>query len=117
MVYRDTRWNCPRDGHSLEALRVGTHSFMRCAQCRGAFLEPHVLAAMLVEMGAEHQIAARPLPDLPRPLRCPSCTEPLARSQLAGIEIDACAQHGIWFDRGELEAVLEWAGLAALARR
>ena len=117
MVYRDTRWICPRDGMALDSLRLGTHAFMRCPQCRGAFLEVHVLGAMLLEMGAVDKVAASTMPAPPRPLRCPSCGEPLVRSNLEPAEIDTCPQHGVWFDRGELEAVLERVGLDALMRK
>ena len=120
MVYRDVRWLCPRDGAALEVMRVGVHSFMRCPGCRGAFLEAAVVAAMLRAMGAETLPEPRPVAT-DRPLRCPSCQEPLARGAVpsapGSVEIDACAQHGVWFDRGELESVLERAGLDALATR
>ncbi len=119
MVYRDTSWLCPRDGAGLESVRVGTHSFMRCPACRGAFLEAHVLDAMFNAMGGEPP-EPRPLQAQP-PLRCPSCSEPLARAALPSapgtVEVDACARHGVWFDRGELESVLERAGLDALGRK
>jgi Zn-finger nucleic acid-binding protein len=117
MVYRDVRWSCPRDGAALEVVRVGIHSFMRCPSCRGAFLEAAVVRAMVHAMGGE---APEPRPvATERPLRCPSCSQPLARGSLPSapgrVEIDACAEHGVWFDRGELESVLERAGLDALA--
>jgi Zn-finger nucleic acid-binding protein len=120
MVYRDVRWICPRDGAGLVVTRVGAHSFMRCPDCRGAFLEAAVVVAMLRAMGAQGQLAPRPV-TTDRPLRCPSCQEPLARGAVpsapGSVEIDACAQHGVWFDRGELQSVLERAGLDALATR
>ena len=117
MVYRDTRWLCPRDGAGLTTERVGVHAFMRCPTCRGAFLEAAVLTAMASAMGGE---PPRPTPvSAERPLACPTCGEALARVQVAGepgqVEIDACARHGVWFDRGELEKVLDRVGLDALA--
>src|SRR5262249_40668894 len=41
------------------------------------------------------------------PLACPECRAPLARGTLPGtsLELDACASHGTWFDRGELRVV------------
>ena len=39
---------------------------------------------------------------------CPLCREPLAHCFLGDIEVDRCDQkHGIWFDAGELQTVLE----------
>src|SRR4051812_23664654 len=40
----------------------------------------------------------------PRP--CPMCTAGMQTVGLAGIELDRCAPHGIWFDATELDAVL-----------
>ncbi len=43
--------------------------------------------------------------------KCPECQNIMNRQNYArrsGIIIDICAQHGIWFDAQELEAILEW---------
>ena len=49
------------------------------------------------------RIASAPL-DEALPAHCPGCHTPLYRyvATRARIELDACATHGIWFDRGEL---------------
>jgi Zn-finger nucleic acid-binding protein len=33
----------------------------------------------------------------------------------SGVVVDVCAAHGVWFDRGELAKVIEFAGTGALA--
>ncbi|MEO0813622.1 MAG: zf-TFIIB domain-containing protein, partial [Myxococcota bacterium] len=43
--------------------------------------------------------------------KCPECETIMNRQNYArrsGIIIDVCRQHGIWFDRDELDALLEW---------
>ncbi|MBA3463943.1 MAG: zf-TFIIB domain-containing protein [Deltaproteobacteria bacterium] len=40
----------------------------------------------------------------PRP--CPACTTPMPTLTLAGIDLDRCTEHGVWFDPSELPAVL-----------
>ena len=41
-------------------------------------------------------------------MRCPKCGENMAEEELAGIMIDRCSScHGIFFDAGELELLLE----------
>jgi Zn-finger nucleic acid-binding protein len=42
-------------------------------------------------------------------VRCPQCGETMARRQdpEARVVIDVCAEHGVWFDRGELTRVIE----------
>ena len=44
---------------------------------------------------------------------CPDCNEPLVVVELEGIEIDRCAVcQGTWLDAGELEQIIELAGVA-----
>src|SRR5947209_6435223 len=41
-------------------------------------------------------------------MKCPTCKQALLTCEIAGIELDYCAQdHGCWFDRGEIEALLQ----------
>lgn len=42
---------------------------------------------------------------------CPICHQMMARRNYAkwsGVIIDSCHEHGIWFDEGELSALLQW---------
>jgi Zn-finger nucleic acid-binding protein len=118
MVYRDKHWTCPRDAGWLVHVRVGRHELMRCGHCRGAFVHPVVLHEMYDAMGGLWP-RCEPIEAL-RPLRCPAptCHDPLQRAQVplrpGYAHIDSCAWHGVWFDRGVLEKVLERAGLDAL---
>lgn len=40
------------------------------------------------------------------PKPCPICSSPMRLDQRQGIHVDCCDEHGIWFDKGELEALL-----------
>lgn len=43
--------------------------------------------------------------------RCPTCSQPMSRMNFgtrSGIVVDVCRAHGTWFDRGELDAVLDF---------
>ena len=43
--------------------------------------------------------------------RCPECNKMMSRrmfGKTSGVVIDACREHGIWFDAQELEGVLAW---------
>jgi len=43
---------------------------------------------------------------------CPKCREPLIVVELEGVEVDHCLTcHGTWLDAGELELLMERAGL------
>jgi hypothetical protein len=37
---------------------------------------------------------------------CPDCEAEMGRALVFGIEVDACAQHGTWFDRTELATLI-----------
>jgi len=50
-------------------------------------------------------------PKLPEPERtCPSCTTQMTKHTLYGIQVDRCSEHGVWFDKDELRAVLAEVG-------
>ncbi|MBI5510959.1 MAG: zf-TFIIB domain-containing protein [Deltaproteobacteria bacterium] len=41
-------------------------------------------------------------------MRCPGCRLPLLCAEVEGIELDYCAADlGVWFDEGEIEALLQ----------
>jgi hypothetical protein len=43
---------------------------------------------------------------------CPKCREPLIVVEFEGVEVDHCLDcHGVWLDTGELELLMERAGL------
>ena len=46
-------------------------------------------------------------------MNCPKCNVTLSMTDRQGVEIDFCPQcRGIWLDRGELDKIIERAGLA-----
>ncbi len=47
-------------------------------------------------------------PPQPRdtPLPCPICATPMPVERIHGITIDACPNHGIWFDSGEVDVLV-----------
>jgi Zn-finger nucleic acid-binding protein len=45
-------------------------------------------------------------------MNCPVCSETLKMSERQGVEIDFCPKcRGVWLDRGELDKILERAGV------
>jgi hypothetical protein len=61
----------------------------------------------LVELAEQAGRNATVTPDADRPLRCPTCQQPLAHGEVPGtaVGIDSCAAHGTWFDRNALHLV------------
>lgn len=59
---------------------------------------------LLAPLGADLQQSMMPQT---APASCPWCGQSMhiCLTRLAGVEIDVCASHGVWFDRHELERV------------
>ncbi|MBX3159485.1 MAG: zf-TFIIB domain-containing protein [Deltaproteobacteria bacterium] len=95
---------CPRcREHDLDDATVH-----RCHRCDGTWLDEHALGERLAAM--QHPEPPGPLVwqavrRAPRP--CAACAQPMETAALFGVHVDRCgAGHGVWFDEGELAAVL-----------
>ena len=110
---------CPVCRVRLLHVETDTGSLPVCSGCGGTWLdnvrshrvvkglisERERQAAVDVSAQASRADVGPPVAAGPRP--CPECSTPMARTKVAqiGIELDACAAHGTWFDARELEAV------------
>ena len=106
---------CPRCTRLLQA----THGpDLACAACGGAFVDHGDLTARIdaARPGGPQPDAPRHARGAPRErevhyARCPTCAQPMTRMNFgtrSGIILDVCRAHGTWFDRGELDAVLDF---------
>ena len=99
-------------------------SVLECPECTGLWIgnETFKLVAVKARSSAAPSELApgrkilRSAADLPKqkgPMyrRCPECDKMMSRrmfGKTSGVVIDACRNHGIWFDAQELEGVLAW---------
>jgi Zn-finger nucleic acid-binding protein len=113
MAYRGARRSCPVCGTSLLALRVGRRRQEYCPGCGGRWLEHATLISMWSELAPGKTPELSPRKDGAGARPCPSCREPMERVELMVIPLDRCAEHGVWFDRRELETALAGAALSA----
>ena len=109
-MYRDSFKHCPACGVRLEQAR----SVWRCSACKGCWVEERILADMVLRMRdgtgpTSLAFLSRTTADGVR--ACPSCGKGMAHVALEGVELDRCADHGIWFDGRELQTTLHEAGL------
>lgn len=92
-----------------------------CLDCGGIWLDAGELELLIgneqkaIDLLASFSVA-KPLKEKRR--ACPICDKRMAKIQVgtdeASVIIDRCnRQHGLWFDRGELDEVLEKAQLDA----
>lgn len=113
---------CPADGAQLTERRYEDDIRVDlCPACRGAWLDPGELEAIeeaherdhaeelgrMVDLGYNAYELARQKSG--RTLRCPRCGAEMEAREYARcsqVMIDVCPEdHGIWLDRGELEAL------------
>lgn len=106
---------CPR---CLQELRLSGKTFS-CAGCLGLFVPRSAMTSVLeaVRAGRDLELSMAPYRSMFRSdaagtrgsgyLRCPSCADMMNRTELiagAGVVVDMCLLHGVWFDRGELSS-------------
>jgi Zn-finger nucleic acid-binding protein len=103
---------CPACNGSLRAAHA-TYGVLACDACGGVWTDEAATEALRASSDGEITAVAKdaaaraegPTPeDRPR-RRCPECRHHLRKRTIAGVTIDACATHGTWFDRGEVEAI------------
>lgn len=124
----DRGGHCPRCAAELVPEPMGPVTVDRCKACRGRWFDgnelEHVLDAT-TEGLSRHDAGRtrRALPTLGRPaepiryLACVRCGERMARRQAAaraGIVVDICAPHGVWFDADEFEHFAAWCAAGGL---
>lgn len=114
--------NCPRCRTPLNVQQAGNLVMNCCYQCGGLFLDgvaskrvvaavdPNAIAtANQVSQGARGAVAT----DAVAP--CPGCEKALERMPIpaANVTVDVCREHGVWFDRDELQRVVQAVGPAS----
>jgi Zn-finger nucleic acid-binding protein len=105
----------PIDLHDLAALE--------CEACEGLFLDRATIEHLAGPDGHELRLAfprRTPRPDAGvKYLNCPMCTQPMNRTNFArvsGVIVDVCKSDGIWFDAGEVNAVVAFIESGAIER-
>ncbi len=107
--------NCPRCNTPLELHQAARLALHGCHGCGGLFLDgeasKRVVSAVDPDALATADQAAREARarvDESGPAACPACARPMQRVEVAEARVllDACAEHGVWFDRDELQRVM-----------
>jgi Zn-finger nucleic acid-binding protein len=111
-------WMCPRcRTHRLDALTSFDGILHDCSLCGGQFVPHHVLDEMIKRYQALDVALPRrlrphnPLDEKVVYLPCPACQALMLRQnfgKVSGVIVDNCANHGAWFDIGELPRVLSF---------
>lgn len=86
-----------------------------CLVCRGIWLDSGELEQLLGDSGKAREVLGsfQPVQHIQEtPRRCPICGKKMEKvlvgPESSSVLLDRCPkEHGLWFDRGELEAVLQ----------
>ncbi len=112
---------CPRCRVEMETISVGTARLRECARCDGMWVDVASLERVVAErdeqavgLGAathlpKHESAGEP--NKVRYVPCPECNQLMNRVNFArcsGVVVDICKGHGTWFDRDELQQIIEF---------
>lgn len=116
---------CPRCEVPLLGKQIGDFSVIACAKCAGLFV-PHETFEMMQERRDHVIFSVDPIPrgeiqveDTVKYVRCPVCRNMMNRTNFArisGVIIDTCRGHGIWFDAGELEKLMDFVARGGLGK-
>ncbi len=111
---------CPRCAVALTPALVGAVRIDECAQCGGLWLGAAAVDAIVRNRDEQALILAHETPEPPpgpaaAPARyyvpCAVCGELMQRRNFAGLSgviVDWCKPHGTWFDRRELQAIVDF---------
>jgi Zn-finger nucleic acid-binding protein len=96
---------------------IGGFSVAGCADCEGIFIPPETFEMMqdsskrVIESVSRQGKRQYELDYDVVYLPCPVCGKFMTRRNFAttsGVIIDVCSDHGIWFDRGEMEKIMDF---------
>ncbi len=104
---------CPVDNHSLIVLELEQIEIDYCTHCSGLWLDAGELELM-IETDQEREylntLFKEDLKNKEKSYRCPICSKNMIKVSAGNkgeVLIDKCPKnHGLWFDKGELENVL-----------
>jgi len=126
---------CPRCEVALQSVALGptgTVKIQECPKCEGLWVDVATFEAICTDREEQAIVlgGASPPPeravltlDEVRYLHCPECHTLMNRVNFAGrsgVIIDACRGHGTWFDRNELQRIIDFirsGGLEAARER
>ncbi len=106
---------CPRCDVALFEGKAQETALFGCGKCGGVWLDNvgsqrlvNALDQGILSMGDRAAAVTSAAKTNTAPaIACPICREALKRSSFSGVDLDVCAAHGTWFDRGEMRRVAE----------
>jgi len=108
MPYRNRDLRCPDCQLSLRSMEERGTIFSRCPKCQGLWFESAAFWSLFREAQPDVEQTELMIHNDGTPRRpCPECGQDMDIGWINLLQLDQCEQHGIWFDRGELERALD----------
>jgi len=117
---------CPECRRDMGTVKVGSVTLDECGTCGGVFVEPASFERICAEREQQSVVLrtslSAPATGTPRPDRywpCPVCGRLMNRqnfARISGVLVDVCKGHGVWFNHGELRAIVEFIRAGGLDR-
>lgn len=127
---------CPRCQTKMKAVAIGGAVLRECERCSGVWVGTAAFEQICADREQQSAVLGAPLAaKLPaasssavgaggvRYVPCPECKQLMNRVNFArcsGVVVDTCKAHGTWFDRDELQRIVEFiraGGLSASRAR
>jgi Zn-finger nucleic acid-binding protein len=107
--------NCPACGNAMIALELADVEVDHCVHCGGVWLDTGELELLLDDPARARQLLDSFREDHAageQPRKCPICGKRMVKIAAGQSQppllIDKCRRaHGLWFDRGELQEILD----------
>ena len=110
--------NCPACNNPLIILELNKVEIDHCTNCEGIWLDGVELEILLENLSHKNELLSSFITDKnnsEKKIKCPICRKKMEKvlcGKDENILIDRCRNHhGLWFDKGELEQLLESGGL------
>ena len=116
---------CPECRRDLAPVAVGSVILDECLACGGVFVDPPSFERICAEREQQAVVLKTSFPSPTRTPRaerywpCPACGRLMNRqnfARLSGVIVDVCKGHGVWFNHGELQAIVEFIRAGGLDR-
>jgi Zn-finger nucleic acid-binding protein len=117
--HKNAQLPCPRCDSTLKSKLVDKHLVEVCHDCGGAWISHKLFDELLQNEPLDStSVLGKPVTKYPRLklyeiryLPCPECNKSMNRYNFMGrsnIILDECSEHGVWFDKHELAASLNF---------
>jgi Zn-finger nucleic acid-binding protein len=108
--------SCPRCNGRLVEQELHDTVLLDCVQCGGLFVPKLTIDALGEPANRDLRMAfprrsRRPEPTQVAYLSCPACA-----GRVSGVIVDVCKNDGVWFDQGEVDAVIDFVEEGGLDR-